>query len=123
MSRIARRTPKIKTISQLVGGRAKKTERHVHQFQIACLELERTRRMKELGIAMDRVTSLNTRLAAIESEMEQHRQQMPPLPGEMPTIAATPQALPNVAKAPVPRAEGPRGGSPAVVGQRRTLRY
>lgn len=72
--------PRLRTLSQLAPGRARKIDRHIHQFQIACLELERTRRTNELATAMARVDGLNQRIVEIEAEIEQRQREMTPLP-------------------------------------------
>ncbi len=117
-----RRRPEIKTAGKIVG-RGKITERHVHQFQIACLELERTRRLKELGVASQRVQELNERLEQINQEMTAHVAAMPPLPTHCVPSVESPTALlvlPN--KAPGHRQNGSKESS-QTDGKRRTLRY
>jgi hypothetical protein len=69
-----RRVPKIRTIGGIQGKRNDKGEAHVHQFHIACLELERTRRLKEKEAAMQRVENLDLRLAEIDADMVHHQE-------------------------------------------------
>lgn len=109
--------PRLKTLSQLAPGRARKIDRHIHQFQIACLELERTRRNNELSAASSRVDGLRQRLAEIEAEIEQRQREMAPLPASRPA--------PATSQAPQPAPGGPRPPPGAEPGRdaRRTLRY
>jgi len=86
--------PRLKTLSQLAPGRARKIDRHIHQFQIACLELERTRRTNELAAAVARVDGLNLRLVEIEAEIEQRQREMTPLPGHHPPAPQAPAQQP-----------------------------
>lgn len=111
--------PRLKTLSQLAPGRARKIDRHIHQFQIACLELERTRRFNELAAAQARVEGLNQRLAEIDAEIELRRRDMAPLPA-LPQAAAPTQAQP-----PTPAPAGPRQPPPNASNRapRQTLRY
>lgn len=111
-----RRRPERRTAANVMG-RAKATERHVHQFQIACLELERTRRMKELGIASKRVSEINDRLGEIEREMLAHAAAMTPLPNRV-----APNVHANVHK-PDGATHRQHAGSETPRTERRTLRY
>ncbi|HUU01259.1 MAG TPA: hypothetical protein VM425_07475 [Myxococcota bacterium] len=62
----ARGVSAIKTLSAVRGIGIHTKERHVQQFQIACLELERSRRVRERQAAMNRVKTLDARLLEIE---------------------------------------------------------
>lgn len=122
MTRPTRRSAKIKTIGQIGTGRTRTTERHVHQFKIASLELERTRRSKDLASALARVAEINKRLGEIEAEMERHRVAMPPLPvlpqdGTM----VTSSKADNTARHEPARPNAAQAGASS--GKRRTLRY
>lgn len=124
MTRPTRRSAKIKTIGQIGTGRTRTTERHVHQFKIASLELERTRRSKDLASALARVAEINKRLGEIEAEMERHRVAMPPLPvlPQDGTMVATSSKADNTARHEPTRPNAAHGGG-ASSGKRRTLRY
>lgn len=87
----------IKTLGAIRGSGGHANERHVHQFQIAVLELERTRRTRERQAAMDRVQGLDTRLGEIEAAIRKHQEALG-IPGA--------------------RREAPAAGEP-----RHTLRY
>jgi hypothetical protein len=95
----------------------------VHQFKIASLELERTRRTKDLTTALARVAEINKRLTEIEAEMEQHRLSMPPLavtPQNV-NIVAAPANTDKTARPEPARPDTARASTPS--GKRRTLRY
>ena len=121
MTRPARRSPKIKTIGQIGTGRTRTTERHVHQFKIASLELERTRRSKDLASALARVAEINKRLGEIEAEMERHRVAMPPLPVLPQDTKMGTSNADNTARHEPARPNAAHGGASS--GKRRTLRY
>jgi hypothetical protein len=63
-----------KTLGAIRGSGVRSNERHVHQFQIALLELERTRRTRERQVALDRVQRLDTRLEEIEATIRKHQE-------------------------------------------------
>lgn len=46
----------------------------MHQFQLASLELERTRRGREKQAALRRIATIDARLAAIVELIRQHRE-------------------------------------------------
>ncbi len=62
----------IKTHSAATGGSAP-NERHVHQFQLAALEFERTRRTREKQAALRRVGDIDRVLSEIEKVMRRHQ--------------------------------------------------
>ena len=49
-------------------------ERHVLQFKIGCLELERSRRQKEKDVALERIRGIDSRIAAIAAEILGHHE-------------------------------------------------
>jgi hypothetical protein len=123
VTRPTRRSPKIKTIGQIGTGRTRTTERHVHQFKIASLELERTRRSKDLANALARVAEISKRLGEIEAEMEQHRVAMPPL-AALPENRKVDVTLANTgttARPDAARTNAAQAGASS--SKRRTLRY
>jgi hypothetical protein len=63
----------IKTHSSILGSGTHSNERHVHQFQLASLELERTRRTREKQAAMRRVADIDARMAEIDSLIGRHQ--------------------------------------------------
>jgi septal ring factor EnvC (AmiA/AmiB activator) len=63
----------IKTLASIRGSGVHSNERHVHQFQIASLELERTRRIQERQSTLNRLKSLEERLAGIDEEIRKHQ--------------------------------------------------
>ncbi|WP_224249734.1 hypothetical protein [Hyalangium gracile] len=70
----AKGATEIKTIAAIRGSGVHSGERHVHQFQIASLELERSRRMQERKAAMTRIANLDARLAEVEALIRKHQQ-------------------------------------------------
>jgi septal ring factor EnvC (AmiA/AmiB activator) len=64
----------IRTLASIRGSGAHSGERHVHQFQIASLELERTRRTQERQSTLNRLKNLEERLAGIEALIRQHQE-------------------------------------------------
>ena len=61
----ARGVQGIKTLASILGTGAHSNERHVHQFQLASLELERTRRARERQSALRRIKDIDERLVEI----------------------------------------------------------
>ena len=74
MSVRARGAQDIRTHSAVLGGGSQANERHVHQFQLAALELERTRRTREKQAALRRVRDIDAMLAEIEVIMRRHQE-------------------------------------------------
>lgn len=102
----------LKTMSAVRGSGAHSNERHVHQFQIASLELERTRRVQEQEAALRRLKNLEVRVAEIDALIRKHQEALGAV------VPAAPDAAPltpDAAPASEPKAE------PAE--KRRTLRY
>jgi hypothetical protein len=64
----------IKTLSAIRGSGVHSNERHVHQFQIASLELERSRRTRERQAAVNRIKMLDERLVEIDLVMRRHQE-------------------------------------------------
>jgi hypothetical protein len=73
MSHRPRGMGEIKSHSAVLGGGSQANERHVHQFQLAALELERTRRNREKQAALRRVGEIDRMLSEIEKVMRQHQ--------------------------------------------------
>lgn len=70
----AKGTQEIKTHSSILGSGAHSNERHVHQFQLASLELERTRRGREKKAALRRIADIDARLAEIDVLIRRHQE-------------------------------------------------
>jgi hypothetical protein len=70
----ARGAQEIRTHSAVLGSSTQSNERHVHQFQLAALELERTRRNREKQAALRRVRDIDAMLAEIEVVMRRHQE-------------------------------------------------
>jgi hypothetical protein len=64
----------IKTHSSILGSGVHSNERHVHQFQLASLELERTRRGREKKAALQRIANIDARLAEIDELVRKHQE-------------------------------------------------
>ena len=64
--------PEIKSVAGTGGAATRPKERHVLQFKIGCLELERSRRMKERAGAIDRIRLVDRRILEIDSEIRKH---------------------------------------------------
>lgn len=64
----------IKTLSAVRGCGVHSNERHVYQFQLGALELERTRRLREKQAAIIRIVSLDGRLLEIEAAIRRHQE-------------------------------------------------
>ena len=73
MSAHVRPTREIKTLSSVLGCGVHSDERHVHLFQLATLELERTRRSRERATAIRRIRDIDQRLAEIEAIIGRHQ--------------------------------------------------
>ena len=93
----AKGATEIKTIAAIRGSGVHSGERHVHQFQIAALELERSRRLQERKYAMTRVANIDARLAEVEALIRKHQEilglasQSPPVAGETGLEAKAPK--------------------------------
>jgi len=107
--------PRVKTLRELVTRRSAGAERHIHQFQIACLELDRTRRMKELTAATQRIQALQAMLSDIDGEIEKRRQLLALGAGQ--SSSPGPAAHPTTPHPTTPHLGPPRSAA------RRTLRY
>jgi hypothetical protein len=85
----------IKTLAATRNSGVHSNERHVHQFQIATLELERTRRGQEMKAALARIASLEARLAEIDGQIAQHQKALgltiPPVPVSSASLTSEPQ--------------------------------
>jgi hypothetical protein len=73
MSAKARGVQEIKTLSAIRGSGVYSNERHVHQFQLASLELERSRRMREKNAALGRIEDVDCRLVEIDRLIVRHQ--------------------------------------------------
>jgi len=65
-----------RTLSALKGSGGHSKERHVRAFQIAALELERTRKGRELAAARGRIASLLERLREVDALIAQHQAEL-----------------------------------------------
>ena len=68
-----RRVREIKTHASIFKSGTHSDERHVHQFQLASLELERTRRSREKQAALRRLLEIEVRLDKIKGLIQQHQ--------------------------------------------------
>ena len=64
----------IRTLSSVLCSGVHSNERHVHQFQLGALELERTRRLRERRSALRRIEELDARLAHIDALMRKRQE-------------------------------------------------
>jgi uncharacterized membrane protein YccC len=96
----------IKTLAAVRGSGVHSNERHAHQFQLASLELEKTRRAHERQAAVNRIKVIDARLVEIDTSIQKHQ-----------VALATPDT--GGAR---PRPE-PVAASAATGEKRRTLRY
>lgn len=103
----ARGAAQIKTIAQIRGSGAHSNERHARQFQIASLELERSRRAHEREAAQNRIRIIEARLVEIDAAIRKHQE----------ALASSDAGAGSPALAPVTE---PR---PAPSDKRRALRY
>ena len=103
----ARGVSQIKTLSAVRGGGVHSNERHMHQFKIASLELEKSRRGRERQAVMNRIKNVEARLLEIDALIRQNQQALNV------TNGANDDPLPAT-KA---------GANAAANGKRRTLRY
>ena len=67
---------KIKTLGMVRGSGAHSSERHVRQFQVASLELERSRRMKERQANLRRIQEIDSRLREINDLICKHHESL-----------------------------------------------
>lgn len=65
---------RIRTLASVLGTGAHSNERHVHQFQLASLELERTRRAREKQAAVRRIMDIDARLVEIDERIRSHQE-------------------------------------------------
>jgi len=78
-------------------------ERHVVQFKIGCLELDRMRRLKEKSAALERIQRIDARIAEIDAEIRRHQlclgysraPQAEPTPGGSETCAEEAGQMPR----------------------------
>jgi hypothetical protein len=62
----------IKSLASLLGSGTHSNERHVHQFQLASLELERARRTREREATVRHIAGLDARLVEIDGHIRRH---------------------------------------------------
>jgi len=74
MSIQPRRVREIRTHSSILKSGTHSDERHVHQFQLASLELELTRRSREKQAALRRIADIDARLAEIDVLIRKHQE-------------------------------------------------
>ena len=65
-----------RTLSVVRGSGVHSKERHVKAFQIASLELERTRRVRELQAARKRIESLAERLHEVDEAIARYQAEL-----------------------------------------------
>lgn len=70
----ARGVSEIKTLAAVRGCGVHSNQRHVHQFKIASLELERARRTREKEAVMNRSKTLDSRLLEIDALIRKHQE-------------------------------------------------
>lgn len=70
----ARGVSQIKTLAAIRGGGVHSNERHVRQFQIGSLELEKSRHARGRQAAMNRITTIDARLIEIDALIQKHQQ-------------------------------------------------
>ena len=75
----------IKTLASILGSGCHSNERHVHQFQLASLELERTRRAREKQAAFRRIKDVDARIAEIDGLIRKHQDALNLKVGEVPS--------------------------------------
>lgn len=65
---------RLTTLASLTGRRVRQdVPKHVHHFQLASIELERSRRERERVAALERVAHIEERLAELEELLRQHQ--------------------------------------------------
>jgi len=98
----AKGSTQIRTLAGIRASGTHSSERHVHQFQIATLELERTRRMQERQAAIHRVEKLELRLAEIDAQIRQRQEVLGSTAGAAGTDSrmSQPTGLPPATPAP-----------------------
>jgi hypothetical protein len=74
MSARARGAQEIRTHSAVLNSSTHSNERHVLQFQLAALELERTRRNREKQAALRRIRDIDRMLLEIEEIMSRNQE-------------------------------------------------
>jgi hypothetical protein len=74
MSGHTRGVQEIRTLSAVLGAGIHANERHVHQFQLASLEFERTRRCRERDAAVKRIREIDRLLVEIDETMRRHQE-------------------------------------------------
>jgi len=65
-----------RTMAVVRGSGVHSKDRHVKAFQIASLELERTRRVRELKAARDRIATLGERLREVDETIARYQREL-----------------------------------------------
>jgi uncharacterized membrane protein YccC len=60
----------VRTLAMVRGSGVHSSERHAHQFKVASLELERSRRMKERQANLRRIEEIDARLREINDQLQ-----------------------------------------------------
>ncbi|MBI5481156.1 MAG: hypothetical protein HY906_20025 [Deltaproteobacteria bacterium] len=71
-----RRVQEVKTLSSVLGCGVHSHERHVRQFQLGALELERTRRGREKQAALRRIKDIEARLVEVDALIRKHHEEL-----------------------------------------------
>ncbi|HVE84045.1 MAG TPA: hypothetical protein VND93_14410 [Myxococcales bacterium] len=90
MAARARGVAQLRTLAMVRGSGVHSNERHVHQFQIASLELEKSRRSRERQAAMTRIKNIDARLQEIEAFIHKHQEALGTGAGGPPVAEPTP---------------------------------
>lgn len=73
-AQIMRQVRERRTLSAVLGSGTHSNERHVHQFQLASLELECARRGREKQAALARIKAIDDRLAEVDRLIRKHQE-------------------------------------------------
>ncbi|MEM9457124.1 MAG: hypothetical protein AAGF11_23300 [Myxococcota bacterium] len=85
----------IRTLSGIKRSSAQGSDRHVHQFRLAALELECSRLVNEKRAAEKRIRGILARITEIRHKMQEHREVLDrdPTASEAPSLRRTPRVL------------------------------
>jgi len=86
---------RLKTISAVRSNGARAEARHARQFQIAFLELEHSRRVRDKQTAIDRIKALDSRLVEINVQIRKLQDTLgtphsQPTPDDKPVVESPP---------------------------------
>ena len=84
MATPTRGAQQVRTLSSVLCSGVHSNERHVHQFQLGALELERTRRRREKQAALRRIQELDARLAHIDTLMRRRQEALSATDADVP---------------------------------------